>query len=244
MSKAVLALLGLATGALHRIGCFAGREDRSTGLVLKRVRDPAICSAHSRDRAALRRELDLPAGRRLVSIIGIIDARKCVRLVFEAMLASGDAADLLLAGTVDPEIEEWLDRLDAADRARVVLRRGFLADDVLDKLVAASDVVVIAQLNKGPSGIMGKALAAEVPVVTAGSVVRASEVNGTQGGVAADLTVAGIAAALRTIEARGDWGVRADAAPPATADTFAAQLLGTRADGTALRQLFSRRRRS
>jgi hypothetical protein len=244
VSKAGLALLGLATGALQRVGCFAGREDMSTGLLLKRVRDPAVCSAHSRDRVALRGALGLAAQRRLVSIVGIIDARKCVQLVFEAVLASGPDSDLLLAGTIDPEIADWLAGLDETRRARIVLREGFLADDVLDQLVATSDVVVIAQLNKGPSGIMGKALAAEVPVVTAGSVVRASEVRGTKGGLAADLTAPAIAEALRAIQAQGDWGVRADAVPLATADAFAGQLLGTRADGTPLRQLFSRRPRS
>jgi hypothetical protein len=89
---------------------------------------------------------------------------------------------------------------------------------------------------------MGKALAAEVPVVTAGSAVRASEVRGTKGGLAAELTVDGLADAFRTLGRSGTWTVDAGATPPATAEVFAAAILGERLDGTPLRQPFSRRR--
>ena len=242
VSKATLAMLGLATGALDRAACFAGREDMSQGLVLKRVRDPVICGAHSRDRRAIRQRLGLPLDRRLAAIVGVIDARKCLPLVFDAVLASGDYLDLLLGGRFEPEQAAWYAALDEDAKRRIVLREGFLSDQVLDDLVAASDVVVVAQLNKGPSGIMGKALAAEVPVVTAGSVVRASEVRGTKGGLAAELSVDGMAGAFRELARRGAWRVDADAVPPATADGFAAAILGVRLDGTPLRQPFSRRR--
>lgn len=242
VSKATLTLLGFLTGATDRVGCFAGREDVSQGLLLKRVRDPAICRAHSRDRAEIRARLGLPAGRRLAAVVGVIDARKCLPLVLDAVRASGDDLDLLLGGRFEPEQAAWYAALDDDAKRRIVLRGGFLTDQMLDALVAASDVVVVAQLNKGPSGIMGKALAAEVPVVTAGSVVRAAEVRGTKGGLAADLSVDGLAEAFRELARRGTWQVDADAAPPATAETFAATILGEHTDGTPLRQPFSRRR--
>jgi glycosyltransferase involved in cell wall biosynthesis len=241
VAKATLTVLGYLTGGLDRVGCFAGREDVSQGLLLKRVRDPAICGAHSRDRAEIRQRLGLPLDRRLAAVVGVIDARKCLPLVFDAVRASGDDLDLLLGGRFEPEQAAWYDALDDDAKRRIVLREGFLSDQVLDELVAASDVVVIAQLNKGPSGIMGKALAAGVPVVTAGSAVRASEVRGTKGGLAADLTVDGLATAFRELARRGTWQVDAGAAPPATADTFAAAILGERLDGTPLREPFSRR---
>jgi glycosyltransferase involved in cell wall biosynthesis len=242
VSKAWLTLLGYLTGALDRVGCFAGREDLSQGLLLKRVRGPAICQAHSRDRAEIRARLGLPADRRLAAIVGVIDARKCLPMVFDAVRASGPDLDLLLGGRFEPEQAAWYEALDEQARQRIVVRNEFLSDQVLDELVAASDVVAVAQLNKGPSGIMGKALAAEVPVVTAGSAVRASEVRGTKGGLAAELSVDGLADAFRILGRRGVWTVDAGATPPATAEVFAAAILGEQLDGTPLRQPFSRRR--
>lgn len=242
VGKTTLTLLGLLTGALDRVGCFAGREDLAQGLLLKRVRDPAICSAHSRDRLEIRERLGLPRDRKLAAIVGVIDARKCLPLVLAAVRASGDDLDLLIGGRFEPEQQAWYEALPDDAKQRIVLRADFLSDETLDALVAASDVVVIAQLNKGPSGIMGKALAAEVPVVTAGSVVRASEVRGTNGGIAAELTLEGLADAFRTVTQGDAWRIDATAAPPATAELFAATLLGERIDGTPLRQPFSRRR--
>ena len=62
------------------------------------------------------------------------------------------------------------------------MRDGFLSNEVLDKLVASADVVPLAMTLNGPSGIMGKAVAAGVPVVTAGSEVRAREVKALDAG--------------------------------------------------------------
>lgn len=225
-TKGTLALLAMATRTLHRVGGFAGRDDLSTGWLVKRVRDPAVCSAHSRDRAALRRDLGLPAERRIVGILGVIDARKCAPLILDATKASGDDADLLLAGTIEKDVQGWLATLSEDDRGRLILREGFLANEVMDQLVAACDVVTVAQINKGPSGVMGKALAAEVPVVSAGSEVRARELRATNGGIAAEMNASSIAAALRELYRTGGAAIRSTATPPATGETFAATLLG------------------
>src|SRR3546814_11788854 len=91
-------------------------------------------------------------------------------------------------------------------------------------MVAAVDVVPLALTNNGPSGIMGKALAAEVPVVTAGSEVRAREIRATGGGVACELTVEALGQAMR--EVLEDTSPRISSVPPATADAFAETLLG------------------
>lgn len=45
---------------------------------------------------------------------------------------------------------------------RMILRASFLGKE-LDQLVAACDAVSVVQLNKGPSGIMSKALTVGVP---------------------------------------------------------------------------------
>ncbi|HEX3336886.1 MAG TPA: hypothetical protein VHS54_10535 [Jatrophihabitans sp.] len=230
-SKAILVLLAMATRTLHRAGGFAGRDDFAKGWVVKRLRDPAMCSAHSRDRERLRTELGLPLDRRIVGIIGAIDARKSVPMVYEATRASGSDADLLVAGVVADDVGEWLDSRPPGELDRMILRRRHLDNAELDQLVAACDVISVVQLNKGPSGIMGKALTAEVPVVTAGSKVRARELTVTHGGLAADMTAASIAEALRTLYRQGSAAVRAGGLPPATAEAFAETLLGVGADG-------------
>jgi hypothetical protein len=230
-SKALLVLLAMLTRTLDRAGGFAGRDDFSEGRLVKRLRDPAVCSSHSRDRERLRRELGLPADVRIVGIIGLIDARKSVPLVYEATLASGDEARLLVAGVIQDDVGAWLDSQPAVALDRMLLRRRHLENDELDQLVAACDVVSVVQLNKGPSGIMGKALAAGVPVVTAGSKVRARELSVTRAGLAAEMAPDSIAAALRELyewapDAVGSAGV---ALP--TTDAFAERLLGVGPDG-------------
>jgi glycosyltransferase involved in cell wall biosynthesis len=226
VSKATLALAAMGTRTLHRVAGFAGREDLARGWLVRRARDPAICTAHARDRAALRADLGLPSDRRLVGVFGVIYERKNVPLTVAALRAAGDDADLLLAGLVKPEVAAWLDAQPAGVRDRIVVRDGFLPNDELDRLVAASDAVVVALTNNGPSGIMGKALAAGVPVVSAGSQVRARELAATGGGVDVPLTVDGIADGLRELLRPGRPAVTGGTVPPATAEGFAAVLLG------------------
>lgn len=226
--KAALTLAAMATGSLHRAAGFAGRDDLTEGWVVKRARDPDICSAHSRDRAALRAQLDLPADRRIAGIFGVISARKHAPLIWEALGSAGLDCDLLLAGGLDPDVAAWAASVPAEPRGRVIVREGFLSNDVLDRLVAAVDVVPIALTNNGPSGIMGKALAADVPVVTAGSEVRARELVATDGGELAELDAVSIGAAIARVFGREPGRPRRSTVPPATAEEFAERLLGVR----------------
>ncbi|MDT4899200.1 MAG: hypothetical protein QOJ78_130 [Pseudonocardiales bacterium] len=226
VSKATLAILAMATGTLHRVAGFAGREDMSRGWLVKRARDPAICTAHARDRAAIRAALDLPADRSLVGVFGVMSMRKNAPLILDSILASESDADFVIAGLVKPDVAAWLDGLAPKVRARIIVRDGYLDNDLLDRLVAAVDVVIIALTNNGPSGIMGKALAAGVPVVSAGSEVRARELAATAGGESAELTVAGLAAAIQRVLDADPAQARRSSVPPATAEEFAAVLLG------------------
>jgi glycosyltransferase involved in cell wall biosynthesis len=73
---------------------------------------------------------------------------------------------------------------------------------------------------------MGKALAADVPVVTAGSTVRARELIATDGGVLAELDPARLAAAIQRVLDRPAGAPRRTQVPPATAEDFAAVVLG------------------
>jgi hypothetical protein len=219
-AKSVLTVAAMARGAARRMAYVAGRDQLRQGLLFKRLRDPAICSAHARDREALRRAADLPLDRRLVGILGAIDVRKNVPLVAEATWAAGPDVDLLLAGGLSDDVVEWLDGLGPAQRARVHVRSGFLPDDELDAYTACCDVVTIVQMNPGPSGIMGKAQVAGVPVLTAGSAVRRREADAVGLGVHTDTTVDAIAEGLRTLLARGSDPVPAPPSLP-TAEEFA-----------------------
>lgn len=238
-SKATLVLMAMATGSLHRAAGFAGRDDTATGWLVKRTRDPDICSAHSRDRKALREELGLPADRMIAGIFGVITERKNAPLIWEALAASEIEGDLLLAGGVAPDVLAWVASLPPTPRGRVLVRDGYLSNELLDKLVAAVDVVPLALTLNGPSGIMGKALAAEVPVVTAGSEVRARELVATDGGELADLDAPSIGAAIARVLARDPAEPRNNTIPPATVEEFAENLLGV--DGAG--QLVKRRPR-
>ena len=102
----------------------------------------------------------------------MITVGKNPALVWEALQVGGIDADLLLAGSLTPEIADWARSVAPTVHGEVIVREGFLPDDELDKLVATANVVPLAMTHNGPSGIMGKALAAGVPVVTAGSKVR------------------------------------------------------------------------
>lgn len=226
LPKAALAVAAMGTRTLHRVAGFAGRDDMSPGRLVKRVRDPELCSAHSRDRDVLRAELDLPHDRALVGIFGGVSERKHPELIWAAMTALGLEADLLLAGGLSPGVASWVATVEPTERSRLVVRDGFLTNRVLDQLVAASDVVALVMTNNGPSGIMGKALAAGVPVVTAGSRVRAREVAATGGGVATELDRDAIAAGVRRMLAHGTNQPRRSSVPPATAEEFGESLLG------------------
>lgn len=230
--KATLAVAAMATGTVHHVAGFAGRDDMAKGWIVKRTRDPEICTAHSRDRVAIRTELGLPLDRRIVGIFGLLSDRKNAPLVLDALKAAGlDDVDLLLAGSVQPEVHAWLDALPEADRNRVIVQDGFLTNELMDKLVAAVDACPIALTNNGPSGIMGKASAAGVPVITAGSEVRARELVATDGGEVAEMTPESIGAAIRRVFERDPDAPRRNTVPPATADEFSRNLLGVDARG-------------
>jgi len=226
LAKGGLVLAARATGTLHHVAGFAGRDDMSRGWLVKRARDPEICLAHSRDRARLRAELDLPQDRTIAGVFGVIEERRNAPMILDALDHAGLDADLLLAGGVRPEVWEWLNGLPDDRRRRVIVRDGFLPNDVMDKLVAAVDVAPIILTNNGPSGIMGKAHAAGVPVVTAGSTVRAREIHATDGGEAAELDAASIGDAIRKVLERDPDEPRHNTVPPATAEAFAEVLLG------------------
>lgn len=197
--KAVLAVVARLRGVLDRTVGYAGRDDDARGWIVRRVQDPAFCTAHSRDAARWRQEYDLPADRRLVGVFGVIYERKNVPMLLEALEHAGVDADILLAGALSDGVREWIDGLAPERRARLIVRDAYLSNEQLDRMVAAMDVVPLALTNNGPSGIMGKAEAAGVPIVTAGSTVRAREMEALGAGVACELTVEALGQAMKQV---------------------------------------------
>jgi glycosyltransferase involved in cell wall biosynthesis len=222
--KTTLAALARGTGAAKRVAALVGRDELEPGHIVKFVRDPAICSAHARDRAALRDRYGLPQDRHLVSVLGRIEMRKSVPLVLDAVLQAGPDVDLLLAGELFDDVREWLDTLPSDRLARIHGRYGFLPESDIDGYTAASDICVTAHLNKGPSGIMGKAQIAGVPVLSAGSKIRSMEAVAT-GGLHTEMTAPAMAAGIRTLLARGNAPIPVDPTLP-TAEEFGEVVLG------------------
>lgn len=226
IAKAVLVLLGMLTGVIHRASGFASRDESPGGWIVHRAVDPALCSATARDRTRIRDELGLPADRRFVGVFGGINVRKDLPLVLAATLATGPDVDLVLAGPFDDAARAWLAQLSLPERRRVQAVDGCLPDAVLDRYLASADVVALMMTLEGPSGIQGKALAAGVPVVSAGSRTRARELAATGGGIATQQTQAAVATALRAVLAAPDAFVpSADGLP--SAEDFARTILGT-----------------
>lgn len=228
VSKGGLALLAMATGSLRRVANLAGRDEDRLGWLVKRARDPAICSAHARDRERLRAELGLDPGLVLVGILGAISERKNVPMVAEAVRRLGGNTRLVLAGGMTQHVRAWLAAQPREILDVLIVRDEFLSNELLDAYVAACDVVSIAQDNNGPSGIMGKTLAAGVPVLTAGSRVRARELAaaGPGAGRSTDLSVDGTVAGLRALAADRSTVRSVDHALLATPEAFARAVLG------------------
>jgi glycosyltransferase involved in cell wall biosynthesis len=231
VSKALLVVAGRLTGSLQRVVGYKGRGDTQRGWVVRRVNDPEFCSAHARDRDRWREEHGLPHDEALVGVFGLISERRNAPMVLEALeheafTRGGIDARLVVAGAFSPEVRAWVDGLEPARRARVEARDTYLDNDTLDQLVAAVDVIPVPLTNNGPSGIMGKAEAAGVAVVTAGSTVRAREVEALGGGVACDLTVPALADAMRAVLA-GEVPLRTGTADQWDAvDRYCRTLLG------------------
>lgn len=199
VSKTAFVAAASRRGVLDHTVSLTWRGDRKAGWRIGRVRDPAICAAHSSGRLQHRSELDLPPHRRLVGVFGRISEGKNVPLVYEAATAVGDDVDLVLGGALSAEVRAWLETVPPEQRSRLHVRDRYLANDEIDRLVAAVDVVAVVQGNNAPSGIMGKALVAQVPVLSAGSVVRRNELAVTRGGISVDLTPAGVRGGLATL---------------------------------------------
>jgi glycosyltransferase involved in cell wall biosynthesis len=121
-------------------------------------------------REEARRQLDIPADRRVALFLGLIRSYKGVDILLEAI--SRQPADsnwmLVVAG------EPWEDRGPALERqlrslgieARVQLRLGWVPESEVPFLLAAADLVVLPYRSGSQSAVAPLALAAGLPVLS------------------------------------------------------------------------------
>ncbi len=123
--------------------------------------------------ADARRLLGLPADGALVVATGELSARKCPLELAEAFARTaardaGSRARLLLAGRCESGLAEKLAARFGReiDAKRIILINRLLTDEDLDAAVAAADIVAAAYAgHPGPSGIIGRAMMLDRPVI-------------------------------------------------------------------------------
>lgn len=136
--------------------------------------------------------VDLPGDRFWFGIVGALDERKNVPLVWEAVQRLDGRAGLVLAGSQADGVTSYIDSLGAGqvgDSLRLLNRR--LSDAELDAVLQDLDCVVLAYSNTGPSGLIGKA-------AVAGTRVLAADCKE----LAKDCDVLGEGAAVSTLDSR------------------------------------------
>lgn len=114
------------------------------------------------------------AGRRICSLVGSLEGRKGVRAFLRAAaVAPEDEWFFVMAGkvawdTLDPESRETLERLTSGTDGRAFLADGWLDDETLNTIVAASGLLH-AFYERWPysSNMLCKAAAFRVPVIVA-----------------------------------------------------------------------------
>jgi glycosyltransferase involved in cell wall biosynthesis len=108
---------------------------------------------------------------RWFGVLGAIAERKNVPAVVGALqLASHGEPQLglCIAGKIEPDVSAWLARQDWGLLPHVVIDR-YLSERELQALLPRLSCVVLAHSNDGPSGLLGYAAHARVPVLAAGA---------------------------------------------------------------------------
>lgn len=190
------------------------------------VRDPIAFSPNPELAEAYRKEWAASAAKdtRWFGVVGALTSRKNIPIVAEALTQISQPIGLVLAGHAEDgeaEVARWVAPLVAAN---VVVRRvaGTLSDEQLDSIISALDVAVVAHSNEGPSGIVGKAQAANRFVLGAGALsLRADLRNNPALGLWTPLDPTAMARAAETLLRRE----RPVGGGPDGSD-FAARLLG------------------
>lgn len=116
--------------------------------------------------------------RRWVGVFGRITARKNLPLVLDALVAVTEPVGLVIAGSVDDDVEIAIEPAmrSLAERGVPILRLAPpVTDELLDSALSFVHCVIAAHSNEGPSGIVAKAAVSGARLVLAGAASLRSD---------------------------------------------------------------------
>lgn len=153
------------------VPAIAALAARAEAVALPDPVDPAsLETAASQD--AVRAAYGVEQGRVLALLFGLLDERKGVFVLLEALhllpTTQAERLTVLLAGAIRPEVRDRLyAAVEAVDSAVQLLVHGsFVPDDAIQDLVRAADLVLVPyQRHVGSSGVLIRAAAAGRPVL-------------------------------------------------------------------------------
>jgi glycosyltransferase involved in cell wall biosynthesis len=121
------------------------------------------------ERGEARRLSGLPETGRIVTSLGLQEARKGVDLLLEAFLAADLRSTdyLVLAGPLGPEIRTALKTVSISNLSRIHVVDRYLSSHELHQYACASDLVAVPSRGVAlPSGTVIRSVAARRPVIT------------------------------------------------------------------------------
>ena len=188
---------------------------------LRAVHDPVRFAPAEYDPAAARDRLGLPTQGQVFAVIGPLSDRKSVPEIIDAWRSARRPGVLLLAGTAPPTVAAAA--AEAGPAAPIVLRDGYLSDEDFDTYLVATDVALLLYRNRGSSGVLAKAVAADCDVLTSTTTPAVRPGRGLRLQRLDSLTAAEIGRAVSR------WPARRERRPERTdrSADFARVLLGT-----------------
>jgi glycosyltransferase involved in cell wall biosynthesis len=229
-SKAGLARLAAKRA---RINVFYLRPSHAVARKLSDVIDPTEFSPRA-DLGQFREEWGLDTDRHWFGVLGSITPRKNAALVARALrlVPPGRNLGLLIAGRLDPTVRADLDQITEGwpSSHRIVVRDAMLTDQELDSAVSTCAVLVLAHSNEGPSGLLGKAVAAGTYVLAAGARSLRRDVSNIPSARWVPLDAESMAAAMTEISKAASGRPRSPgstSAPVRAVATFTDPLIAT-----------------
>jgi glycosyltransferase involved in cell wall biosynthesis len=151
-------------------------------VVPAEVRHPAPAVA-AVDRSTARDALGLPIGERVVAAVGYVRAYKGYELLADVWELLGEDAPLLVVvGEPWSKVEAAiLDRLDAS--SRTIVRREFVPEPELERVIAAADALLLPYRASSESGLVHLSRALGTPVIGSDAEQLAASIRSTSAGI-------------------------------------------------------------
>lgn len=179
-------------------------EEAYPGLPVGHHRLPSVGVPRALDPVEARRELDLPADRRVALFLGLIRPYKGVDLLIDAAAALDADSDWSIVvagepwGDLGDRLRRQVEDLGLGDRVR--LDFGWVPESRVSTLLAAADVIVLPYRRGSQSAVAPMALANGLPVLsTAVGGVPEVVVHGRNGCIVPPGDSNAIAAALESL---------------------------------------------